>query len=395
MAAHQLSIGLELEANVIDIDSGKAIIDFNNGAFQKLSSYLNSQGYPPLQTEFDAATIELSTLPCHDVDLAFKNLSANLHAANNFLYQQGHLLLLLGLHPGRGRDELIMTDSPYCLASLPLMAEQGGPLFYCSFQINLGVDVRDIDYLIPLCHWLQVYMWPCSVITQSSPVFANRNTNYKSFRVRLNDALSGSRTGPLPLDICNLSEFKSYCSNLPDEANTLRKYNVWYDIFPKLIDEKNPSAGYRIEIRLADTTELAKLYVFTQAMVLTFMSILHKLKAKEPLIVPEHRWFMLNRDSVLKKGSEARITHSGEEFYSISDYLNTIWRPLVANYARDFNVDINNLILQLTGKSRASDMLKQFQTMTADQIALNYAHSDYQKVGDGPGRTPTESIQIV
>ena len=385
MEACELSIGLELEANVIDIDTGKAILNFNNGEFQKLSSYLFSQGYPALQTEFDAATIELSTLPCHDLDLAFKNLSENLSSTNNFLYYQGRLLLLLGLHPGRGRDELIMTDSPYCRASLPLMAEQGGPLFYCSFQINLGVDVRDIDYLIPLCHWLQVYMWPCSVITQSSPIFASRNTNYKSFRVRLNDAISGSRTGPLSLDLYDLSEFKYYCHNLPDEANALRKYNVWYDIFPKLIDEKNPSAGYRIEIRLADTTELAKLYAFTQAMVLTFMSVLHKLKAKEPLVLPKHRWFMLNRDSVLKKGRDARITYNGKEFYSVPDYLNTIWRPLVTNYAKHFNIDMNHLITQLTGDSRSNEMLKQFETMTTDHIALNYAYYDY---GDRPGRDP-------
>ncbi|QEY52912.1 glutamate-cysteine ligase family protein [Legionella longbeachae] len=377
MDVHELSIGLELEANVIDMHTGKASLDFNNRAFQKISSYFLSQGYPAIQTEFDAATIELSTLPYHNLDLAFQSLSGCLNAANDFLSQQGFLLLLLGLHPGRGRDELVMTDSPYCLASLPLMAEQGGPLFYCSYQINLGIGVNDIDYLIPLCHWLQVYMWPCSVITQSSPVFANKNTNYKSYRVRLNDSLSGSRTGPLPLDIRNLSEFKHYCNHLPDKADTLRQYNVWYDILPKAIDPTHPSAGYRIEIRVADTTALSKLYVFTQAMLLSFMSILHKLRTKESLLLPENRWFILNRDSVLKKGNEARITHNGEEFFSIKDYLNIIWRPIVADYAGYLNIDIDKLISELTQESRSESILKQFPAITPDQIALNYAYSDF------------------
>ncbi|WP_058498662.1 glutamate-cysteine ligase family protein [Legionella gratiana] len=377
MDAYELSIGLELEANVIDINTGKASIDFNNKDFQKFSSYFLAQGYPAPQTEFDAATVELATLPYHDLDLAFNQLSVSVDDANNFLYQQGCLLLLLGLHPGRGRDELIMTDSPYCRASLPLMAEQGGPLFYCSYQINLGVGLRDIDYLIPLCHWLQIFMWPCSVITQSSPIFAHRDTNYKSFRVRLNDSLSGSRTGPLPLDIRNLNELQHYCNHLPDEANALRKYNVWYDILPKLINPTDPTSGYRIEIRVADTSALSKLYVFTQAMFLTFMSIFHQLKSKELVPLPEHRWLILNRDSVLKKGSKARITHNGEEFYSIKDYLNTIWRPMVTDSARYLSIDMDNLISKLTGESRAEHILHQFQVLSADQMALNYAYCDF------------------
>jgi gamma-glutamyl:cysteine ligase YbdK (ATP-grasp superfamily) len=373
----KLSIGLELEANVIDRETGKVILDFNNKEFEKCSSRFLSQSYPALQTEFDAATIEFSTLPYGDVDSAFNSLSDNFNSVNNYLYQQGYLLLLLGLHPGRSRDEIIMTNSPYCLASIPLMAEQGGPLFYCSYQINLAVDACDIHYLIPLCHWLQVYMWPCSVITQSSPILANRDSNYKSFRVRLNDSLSGSRTGPLPSDICNLTEFEHYCNHLQDGADTLRPCNVWFDILLKPIDPTNVSVGYRIEIRVVDTTELSKLYVFTQAMVLTFMAILNKLKANELDRLPKNRWLMLNRDSILKKGNEAKITHDGDEFYSIKDYLNVIWRPIVTKYARYFDVDMDELISKLTQESRADIILKQFQTMTANQIALHYAYHDF------------------
>jgi glutamate---cysteine ligase / carboxylate-amine ligase len=373
----KLSIGLELEANVIDRKTGKIILDFNNKEFQKCSSHFLSQSYPVLQTEFDAATIEFSTLPYSDVDSAFNSLADNFNSVNKYLYKQGYLLLLLGLHPGRNRDEIIMTNSPYCLASIPLMAEQGGPLFYCSYQINLAVDASDIDYLIPLCHWLQVYMWPCSVITQSSPILANRDTNYKSFRVRLNDSLSGSRTGLLPLDICNLDEFEHYCNHLPDEADTLRPSNVWFDILPKPIDQTNLSSGYRIEIRVADTTEFSKLYVFTKAMVLTFMAILHKLKANELVRLPKNRWLTLNRDSILKKGSEAKITHNGEEFYSIKDYLNVIWRPIVTEYAGYFDINMNELISKLTEESRSDGILKQFQTITAKQIALYYAYHDF------------------
>ncbi len=373
----KLSIGLELETNIIDKETGKVILDFNNKEFERCSFHFLSQSYPALQTEFDAATIEFATLPYGDVDSAFNSLYNHFNSVNNYLYQQGYLLLLLGLHPGRSRDEIIMTNSPYCLASIPLMAEQGGPLFYCSYQINLAVDASDIDYLIPLCHWLQVYMWPCSALTQSSPILANSHTNYKSFRVRLNDSLSGSRTGPLPLDICNINEFKHYCHHLPDEANTLRACNVWFDILPKPIDPTNLSAGYRIEIRVADTTEFSKLYVFTQAMVLTFMVILNKLKANELEQLPKNRWLMLNRDCILKKGNEAKITPDGEKFYSNKDYLNLIWRPIVTEYARYFDVDMNELISKLTQASRADGILKQFQTMTANQIALGYAYHDF------------------
>ncbi len=124
----KLSIGLELETNVIDRETGKVILDFNNKEFEKCSSHFLSQSYPALQTEFDAATIEFSTLPYGDVDSAFNSLSANFDAVNEYLYQQGYLLLLLGLHPGRSRNEILMTNSPYCLASIPLMAEVRIPL---------------------------------------------------------------------------------------------------------------------------------------------------------------------------------------------------------------------------------------------------------------------------
>ena len=372
----KLSIGLELETNIIAKETGKVILEFNNKEFEKCASHFISQSYPALQTEFDAATIEFSTRPYGDLDSAFNSLYDNFNMVNHYLFQQGYLLLLLGLHPGRMRDEIIMTNSPYCSASLPLMAEQGGPLFYCSYQINLAVDATDIEFLIPLCQWLQFYMWPSSVITQASPILAGKESNYKSFRVHLNDSLSGSRAGPLPSDISNLDEFAHYCNHLADKADPLRVCNVWFDILPKPIDPTNLSEGYRLEIRVADTTEFSKLYVFTQAMVLTFTAILNKLKSGTLEPLPKNRWLMLNRDSVLKKGNEAIITSDGEKFYSIKDYLNLIWRPIVTDYAQYFDVDMDKLISKLTQKSRADEILEQFQTMPANQIALHYAYHD-------------------
>ena len=378
MEAKEISIGLELEANVIDKLSGKACLDYNNQQFKQFSHQLLSQGHPEPHTEFDAATVELITLAYNHLDLAFNGLTKNLRSANQLLEQQGYLLLLLGLHPGRERDELIITRSPYCKASLPLMAEYGGPLFYCSYQINIGVAYEDIQYVMALCQWLQFYMWPCSAITQSSPIFAEKNTNYKSFRVRLNDALSGSRAGPLPQDLKNIEAFNHYCAQLPDEEISKRLYSVWYDIFPKLIDNTDPSKGYRIEIRLADTTELPKLYVFTQAMVLTFVAILNLLKAEQAPILPSSCWLQLNRDAILKKGNQARMTQTGEQFYSLEEYLNIIWRPLVDNYASQFNINLDNLIRSLTAESRADLMLGQLEHLSTNQMALDFALSDYE-----------------
>ncbi|HHF0526000.1 TPA: hypothetical protein ACTUT5_001626 [Legionella anisa] len=107
------------------------------------------------------------------------------------------------------------------------------------------------------------------------------------------------------------------------------------------------------------------------------MAILNKLKANELEQLPKNQWLMLNRDSILKKGNEAKITPDGETFYSIKDYLNLIWRPIVKEYARYFDIDLNELISKLTQESRADGILKQFQTMTANQIALHYAYHDF------------------
>jgi carboxylate-amine ligase len=377
MDFNKLSIGLELEANIIDREIGSVILDYNNQEFKKLASHFISKDYPRLQTEFDAATIEFSTHPFDNLDKAFNSLSEYFNIVNNYLYQEGYLLLLLGLHPGRPRDAIIRTISPYCSASTTLMAEYGGPLFYCGYQINLAVDITDIDYLIPLCHWLQVYMWPCSVITHASPILANKDSNYKSYRVRLNDSLSCSRTGPLPFDISNLNEFEHYCQQLKYETDSPRTTNVWFDILPKPIAPKNLYAGYRIEIRVADTTELSKLYVFTQAIAITFLSILDMLRANQLKELPKIRWFMLNRNSILKKGSAAKITPDGEKFYSIKDYLELFWYPIVKDYAQYLDINMNELIAKLTKVSRAEHMLNQFEKIDANEIALHYAYQDF------------------
>lgn len=66
-----------------------------------------------------------------------------------------------------------------------------------------------------------------------------------------------------------------------------------------------------------------------------------------------------------------------EKSFSIKEYLNLIWRPIVANYADYLSIDIDKLISELVQESRSESILKQFPAITPDQIALNYAYSDF------------------
>jgi carboxylate-amine ligase len=375
MDVSELSIGLELESNVIDKHTGEAVLDFNNTLFKNCNAYSTLKGFLPLQTEFDAATIEFSTRPHNNLESAFNSLVENFQLVNHYLEKQGKLLLLMGLHPARARDQIIVTDKPQCLASKPLMGENGGPLFYCGYQINLSVEMKDFKYLMPLCHLLQVFMLPCSVVTQSSPILANNKTNYKSFRIRLNDALSGCRSGPLTWELDDLNKFIYYREHLPCQGHSSRRTSVWYDILPKPIDKSH----LRIEIRIADTTAFSKLYVFTQAMCLTFISLLNRLREGECLELPKNQWYMLNRESILMYGNRARITHEGKNFKKVSDYLRTIWRPIVVDYASYLRIDIDTLIAKLTDSSRADEMLQDFQIKTASEMVLDYARYDFNK----------------
>lgn len=62
MDVHELSIGLELEANVIDIDTGKASLDFNNRAFQKFQPIFFLRAIPRFRRSL--MLLQLNCLPC-------------------------------------------------------------------------------------------------------------------------------------------------------------------------------------------------------------------------------------------------------------------------------------------------------------------------------------------
>ncbi len=358
-----LSIGLELEANVVDLATGKPVTSFNNSEeFSALDVHLQQLGFLPLQTEFDAATIEFSTSIHTTVDAAFTELRNKIQAAQEFLARHGHGLLFAGLHPGRGRDDLYRTHKLRCVESLPLMAEKGGPLFYCGFQINFGFHKK--SDLLRVCQLLQIYMWPLTAITQASPLFAWQKTNYKCYRICLNDAISSSRAGILPPGILSWEDFTHYCRHLPGEEQIKRKNNVWFDIFPK-----TAQTGYRIEIRAADTTGLSELYAFTQAMTLTFMGL------RQQELLPYH-WLLLNRDQILKLGNQALLTVTGKEFLPLPVYLQTVWRPLVTEAAYNLNIDLDALIGQLTADSRADGILQQFSQISQEELVLSLVHQD-------------------
>ena len=371
-----ISVGLELEANVIDMITGHPILNFNHSEFEECANFIKSQGFYQLQTEFDAATLEIGTLPYSNIGDAFLDLDNYFKVLNSYLFQKGYLLLLMGLHLGRNSEEFIVTKSYSDLKSC--MAENGESLYHCGFQINFGMSIDDIEYILPMCQWLQIYMWPLSIITQSSPIFSNKNTNYMSYRLRLNDYISGSRTGLLPTDIHDLEAFQHYYKHLPNQ-NSLSRNCTWFDILPKPILENHQICGYRIEVRVADTSELSKLLIFSQAMILTFLSLYKQLKSDQSLPNLDNRWYILNRDSVLKNGKNAILTPDGQAFYSVEDFLRVIWRPLIAEYSLYLGMNIEDLITELLKNSRSEEMILLFENMSGLEIARHYAFQDFKK----------------
>ena len=371
---NDISIGLELETNVVDLSSGKAVLDFNNSEeFSHLAAYLKKRKFRPLQMEHDAATVEFSTDAFATMDSAFIQLENNLTCAKEFLAKLNYGLLYAGIHPVRSVHDLIMSKNSRCARLLPLISGNVyNPVIHCGYQINFGVSAMMSEQLLPLLQMLQLTCWPCSSITQSSPIFSGTATNYKCFRVCINDALSSSRSGSLPAELSSIKQFEHYCAHMPDEEKTLRQNNVWFDFLPK-----KGIGGYRTEIRIADTTELKKLYIFTQAITLTWLSLKKLLNEHKKIITPYNHWFRLTRDHILKNGNQARLSYNGSDFYSLNEYLNAVWRPLVEQAAYEMNYDLDYIILQLSDDSRADMMLEAYKTCSAEDLVLSLIKKDH------------------
>lgn len=335
-------IGLEYEAPVITNDNEESVSNFTNTPlFNKINQAFKDAGFKSLHTEFDASIIEIALEPLPKLSDAFEKLVTAHDALNQLLAQEQMKLSHLSIAKHRSYDDLIMTNSPRAQESIKLMADSGRFVCYAGFQINLEVPTDFNDAIITICHALQAIMWPFTIITQSSALFDNRTSQYHSYRTCLNDAISRTRSGPLPLSIKTLADLKNYSKYLPHEASLLRKNNLWFDILPKeLID----SDGYRLEIRAADNSSLDRLHKFSEAIIMSYDACLNSLVNNKSLPSPSEPWFSINRDAIIKQGITAKLTLDGNDQITNAEYMNNTWKPWVLENTDYSDAQINSVI---------------------------------------------------
>jgi carboxylate-amine ligase len=237
--SRDLSLGVELELQIIDADSG--------GLAQLSEQILDSvnRGPPPVRgaivPEVTAGMIEISTGVCADASAVLADLLSLQHRVSHAAAQHNALVAGGGMHPfTRWSDQRISNVSRY----RALSALYGGVLKQTTvFGQHIHLGCADVNRVPLLMHQLSRFVPHFVAMSASSPFMEGYDTGFDSTRLNCPDPFPTSPCAPFTLSWDELTDhLKKWLSCGIIESIK----DIHWDIRPK------PEFG-TVELRVLDS----------------------------------------------------------------------------------------------------------------------------------------------
>lgn len=310
-----LTIGIELEAYISDEAGLSVNIEDYPDFLTELSLYCRQHRIPPFSREPSSDAIEFKTNPLKTKAEIYRELEI-IYEARFVAREHGVEMNFCGLNPTSNFDNFILSPGRYFRRLMYEDFLRSITTGTCSIHVNMFLPKSLERYLFDLIYCLQEWIWPVSIILQSSPIYNGQFTNYQAGRQILWDIIHPARTGIVPRGLKSWSDFDRYTTLLMKNKVVDDKRKIWWDIRPKQLPD-----GYLIETRVGDSSSFERSILYVLMIRELYLSLLDSRRSDGTHSVFQSRlWLQQTRENILRKGRFAPIMLSEDRVLTLREW---------------------------------------------------------------------------
>ncbi len=276
-----LSLGIEEEYLLVDLETRDLVSEAPDGLMDSCSEALDTQVSP----EFLQCQIEIGTKVCKDIKEARRQLKHLRSTIAEVAGRFGLAPIAASTHPfADWADQHHTHKERYD----ELAKDLGGVIrrmLICGMHVHVGIEDEDIR--MDLFNQLPYFLPHLLALSTSSPFWQGRDTQLKSYRLGVFEALP--RTG-LPPQFDSFSEYQRTAGILINAGILEDATKIWWDLRPSA---KFPTLEMRIcdiPTRLDDTICIAALYQCITRMLYRLRRNNQRWRQYSSFLIAENRW---------------------------------------------------------------------------------------------------------
>ena len=315
------TIGIELELQIIDKDTGRLV--------PEADKIIQLAASPSIKRELFQSTVEINSTPTVDLDQSKIELSREI----NKLYDIGRDLdvdfIMAGTHPFTSWEEQKITAIKRYQNMIRKIKWPARRMMI--FGLHVHVSVPSANQAIYVCNRIVPYLPYLLTISASSPFWANSNTGLASCRAKIFETLP---TAGLPSTFKDWPDYEHFIDSMIKAGSIDSHRDIWWDVRP------HPDFG-TVEVRIFDAVptldEVMALAALTQSLVQylgnQFQSTIVEDDFFPDWLIRENKW------RASRFGIEAKmLTQNGNTTSKATDQIYSIIESL-----KPISNNLNNL----------------------------------------------------
>ncbi len=231
-ASNNSTIGLEIEVQLIDPDSGDLV--------SRAPEILNELPQAFFKPELFECTIEINTRVCRTFEELEEDIREKFELLQGVAGNHGVWINLSGTHPFSSWRKQAITRNPRYLNLLQRIQWPVRQFLIFGIHVHIGVD--DPDKGLFIANALLPYLPHFIAISASSPFWMMYDTGLASSRIKIFEELPNAG---IPYYFPGWKQYSHFVQNLLDTRSIDSFRDIWWDIRP------HPGFG-TIEVRICD-----------------------------------------------------------------------------------------------------------------------------------------------
>ncbi|HHB83912.1 MAG TPA: carboxylate-amine ligase [Devosia sp.] len=281
MSMPKLTLGIEEEYLLVDLDSRDLVHDAPLGLMEECEAVLSGQVSP----EFLQCQIEVGTRVCNSLQGARAEL-VHLRSCIAEIAKRHNLApIAASTHPfADWIDQKLSNKERYHSLANDLQSVSLRMLI-CGMHVHVGIE--DPDLRIDVANQMPYFLPHFLALSCSSPFWVGRDTGLASYRLSIFDNLP--RTG-LPPVFASWGEYERTIATLIDNNLVEDATKIWWDLRPS---HRYPTLEMRIcdvPTRLDDTIAIAALYMCMVRLLIRLRRDNLSWRRYERFLINENRW---------------------------------------------------------------------------------------------------------
>ncbi len=281
MSMPKLTLGIEEEYLLVDLDSRDLVREVPTGLMEECEAVISGQVSP----EFLQCQIEVGTRVCNTLQGARTEL-VHLRSCIAEIAKRHNLApIAASTHPfADWIDQKLSNQARYHSLANDLQSVSHRMLI-CGMHVHVGIE--DPDLRIDVANQMPYFLPHFLALSCSSPFWVGRDTGLASYRLTIFDNLP--RTG-LPPVFASWGEYERTIATLIDNKLVEDATKIWWDLRPS---HRYPTLEMRIcdvPTRLDDTIAIAALYMCMVRLLIRLRRDNLSWRRYERFLINENRW---------------------------------------------------------------------------------------------------------